>query len=119
MQECLHRAGARQMEEEAILIRFDLGGDFAEGQEDRRGLGLCECGMVSGGGPQGMVEDVGRTRAQQPERIRQDSGRRGAITAPVYCHCLDIIVAIAPDAIEFLIPHRRSGGVQRRHDQAG
>jgi hypothetical protein len=48
MQECLHRAGARQMEEEAILIRFDLCGDFAEGQDDRRGLGLCECGMVSG-----------------------------------------------------------------------
>jgi hypothetical protein len=66
-----------------------------------------------------MVADVGRTRAQQPERIRQDSGHRGAITAPVYFHCLDIIVAIALGAIEFLIPPRRSGGVQRRHDQAG
>ena len=107
------------MEEDAILILFDLCGDFEEGQDDRRGLGLGECGLVSGGGPQGMVADVGRTREQQPERIRQESGRRGAITAQVYFHCLDIIFAIAPGAREFLIQHRRSGGVQRRHDKAG
>ena len=48
MQERLNRAGARQMEEDAILILFDLCGDFEEGQDDGRGLGLCECGMVSG-----------------------------------------------------------------------
>ena len=46
MQERLHWAGARQMEDDAILILFDLCGDFEEGQDDRRGLGLCECGMV-------------------------------------------------------------------------
>ena len=46
MKERLHRAGARQMEEEAILRRFDLCGDLEEGEDERRGLGLCECGMV-------------------------------------------------------------------------
>ena len=46
MQERLHRAGARQMEAEAILILFDLYGDFEEGEEERRGLGLCEGGRV-------------------------------------------------------------------------
>jgi hypothetical protein len=34
------------MEEDAILVLFDLHSDFAEGQDDRRGLRLCECGMV-------------------------------------------------------------------------
>lgn len=45
MQERLHRAGARQMEEDAILVLFDLYGDFEEGQDDRRGLRLRERGM--------------------------------------------------------------------------
>ena len=41
-----------------------------------------------------MVEDIGRTREQQPERVRQERGRRGAITAQVYFHRLDIVFAI-------------------------
>ena len=46
MQECLNRAGARQMEEDAILVLFDLYGDLEEGHDNRRGLGLRERGMV-------------------------------------------------------------------------
>ena len=46
MQERLHRAGAWQMKEDAILILFDLGGDFEEGEDDRRGLSLGEGGLV-------------------------------------------------------------------------
>ena len=46
MQECLHWAGARQMEEEAIFVLFDLYGDLKEGHDDRRGLGLRKRGMV-------------------------------------------------------------------------
>ena len=48
LQERLHRAGAWQMEKDAILVLFDLYGNFEEGQDDRRGLGLRECGMVEG-----------------------------------------------------------------------
>lgn len=46
MQECLHWAGARQMEEDAVLVLSELRGDLEEGHDDRRGLGLRECGMV-------------------------------------------------------------------------
>ena len=48
LQECLHRAGAWQREQDAICVLFDLGGNFEEGQDERRGLGLRECGMVEG-----------------------------------------------------------------------
>jgi len=34
------------MEEDAILVLFDLYGDLEEGYNDRRGLGLRERGMV-------------------------------------------------------------------------
>lgn len=46
MQECLHWAGAWQMEEDAILVLFDLYGDLEESHNDRRGLGLRKRGMV-------------------------------------------------------------------------
>jgi hypothetical protein len=45
MQERLPWAGARQMEEDAVLVLFDLRGDLEEGHDDRRGLGLRERGM--------------------------------------------------------------------------
>ena len=119
MPACVHRAGARQRAAEALRILSDLCGDGAEGQAARRGLGLCACGLVDGGGPQGMVEDVGRTRAQQPERLRPARGRRGARTAQGSVHGLALIGAMAPGARECLRPPRRRGGVQRRHDNAG
>ena len=46
MQERLHWAGVRQMEEDTVLVLFDLRGDLEEGHDDRRGLGLRERGMV-------------------------------------------------------------------------
>ena len=46
MQERLRWAGARQMEEDAGFVLFDLRGNLEEGYEDRRGLGLRERGMV-------------------------------------------------------------------------
>ena len=46
MQERLHGAGARQMEEDAVFVLFDLCGHLEEGYDDRRRLGLRERGMV-------------------------------------------------------------------------
>ena len=46
MQERLHGAGMRQMEEDAVLVLFDLRGNLEQGHDDRRGLGLRERGMV-------------------------------------------------------------------------
>jgi len=59
-----------------------------------------------------MVEDVGSTREQQPERIGQEGRRRGAVAAQVHLDRLDIIFTIPPSAIEVLIQHLRSGSVQ-------
>jgi hypothetical protein len=66
-----------------------------------------------------MVEDVGCTRQQQPERIRQEGGRRGAITAQLTLHCLNVVFAIATGTIEVFIEHLGCGSVKRRHDKTG
>lgn len=50
------------MEEQAILVLFDLRGDFEEGQDDGRGLGLREHGVLQRLRAQGMVEGIGGTR---------------------------------------------------------
>ena len=63
------------MEEKAILVLFDLRGDFAEGQDDGRGLGLRQRGVWQRGRAPSMVEGLGCTREEQPHGIGQEGGR--------------------------------------------
>ena len=48
VQERFDRAGTGQVEENPVLVLFDLGGDFEEGEDDGRGLRLGEGGMLKG-----------------------------------------------------------------------
>jgi hypothetical protein len=106
------------MEEDALLVLFDLRGHFAEGHNDGRGLGLREPGVLPSLRAQGMVQGLGRTGEQQPRRMGQEGRRRGAIAAQVHLDRLDGIVASAASAIEVFVQHRGGGRVQRRHDKA-
>ena len=106
------------MEEDAIFVLFDLGGDFKEGEDDRRGLGLRQRSVLEGVGAQRMMQGIGRTREHQPHRVGQEGRRRGPITMEVHFHSLDIVFAIAPGAIEVFVEHWRSWSVQRRDDKA-
>ena len=63
------------MEEDTILVLFDLCGDFEEGQDDGRGLRLRERGMVQRVRAQGMVQGIGRACEYQTHGIGQE-GRR-------------------------------------------
>ena len=53
------------MQEDAILVLFDLGGNFEEGEDDGRGLRLGQGRMLQGVRPQGMMEDIGRTSQER------------------------------------------------------
>ena len=44
------------MEEKAILVLFDLRGDFEEGQDDGRGLGLHQRRVLQRRRAQGLVQ---------------------------------------------------------------
>lgn len=106
------------MEQEAIFVLFDLRGDFKEGEDDRRGLGLGQRGMVQGVGTESMVQGIGRTREHQPHRVGQEGGCRGPITVEVQFHGFDDVFAIATGTIEVFVEHLRGRSVQRRHNKA-
>ena len=40
------RTGTGQVEKHPVLVLFDLGGDFAEGEDDGRGLSLGQGGVL-------------------------------------------------------------------------
>ena len=63
-------AGTREVEEDPILILFDLSCHFEEGEHDRRGLGLSERGLLERRGAQGMMQDIGGTRQEKPQSVR-------------------------------------------------
>ena len=50
------------MEEKALLVLFELRGDFEEGEDDGRGLGLRQRRVLQRRGAQGMVQGRGCTR---------------------------------------------------------
>ena len=105
MQERLHWAGTRQMEEDAVLILFDLCRNFEEGQNERRGLRLGQGRVLQRLRAQRMMEGLGRAREYQPHRVSEARRRRGSITAEVHLHGLDGIFAGASGAIEVFIEH--------------
>ena len=107
------------MEKDSVLVLFDLGGAFAEGEDNRRGLGLRQRGVLEGVGAQSMMQSIGGPREHQPHRVGQEGRRRGPITVEVHFHRLDIVFAIAPGAIEVFVKHLRSRSGQRRDDKAG
>ena len=55
-------AGTREVEEDPVLVLFDLSCHFEEGENDRRGLGLSERGLLERRGAEGMMQDRGGTR---------------------------------------------------------
>ena len=107
------------MEEDAIFVLFDLGGNFKECEDDRRGLGLCQRGVLEGVGAQRMMQGIGRTREQQPHSVRQEACGRRAVAVEVILHGLDSIFAIAPGAIEVFVEHLGGGRLKRGHHKAG
>ena len=114
------------MEENPVLVLFDLGGDFEEGEDDGRGLRLGQGGMLEGMRAQGMMQDIGGTREEEPHRVGQEGGGRGAVTVEITLDRLDIVFAIPTGAIEVFVEHlgrgRRQGGddkarvIARAHD---
>jgi hypothetical protein len=48
MEQRFDRTGTGEVEQNPVLVLFDLSGDFEEGEDDSRGLRWGEGGMVEG-----------------------------------------------------------------------
>ena len=103
VQERFDRAGRGQVEENAILVLFDLRRHFEEREDHGGGLGGGQCRMGQGVRAEGMVEDIGGARQQEPHGVGEEGRRRGPVTVEVTLDRLDIVFAIPPRAVEVVI----------------
>jgi hypothetical protein len=67
-------AGTREVEEAPLLILLDLRCHFAAGENDRRGLGLSARGLLERRGAPGLMQDIGGTRQEKPQSVREAGG---------------------------------------------
>lgn len=107
------------MEKNPILVLFDLGGEFEEGEDDSRGVRLGQGGMLQSVRPEGVLHDIGRTRQEEPQRVGQEAGGRRAVAVEVIFDRLDIVCAMATGALEVCVQHLGRRRLQRGHHTAG
>ncbi len=86
-----------------LLVLVDLRGDFAEGAQHGRGLGVRQPGGLQGLGAPGMVQGRGRPSAPPPHRLGQAGGGRGASPAPGHLDRFEGICAMPAGAIEVFV----------------
>ena len=91
------------MQENPVLVLFDLRGHFEEREDHGGGLGRGQGRVGERVGAERMVQDIGATREQEPRGVGEEGRRRGAIAVEVILDRLDIVFAIAPGAVEVFI----------------
>ena len=106
------------MEEDPILVLFDLRCHLEEGEHHRRGLGVSERRGLQRVRAEGMVQARGRTREQQAHGVGEEGRRGRAVTLQSTLHRLAIIFTLPAGAIEVFVPHLGWGGRQRGDDKA-
>jgi len=111
-------AGTREVEEDTVLVLFDLGCHFEEREDHGRGLRLGQRGLLQRLGAQGMMQDIGGTGQQKPHGVRQEGRRGGAVAVEVTLDRLDIVFTIPTRAVNLLIHPLRRGGCQGSDDKA-
>ena len=112
-------AGTREVVEYTVLVLFDLGSHFEEGEDHSRGLGLGQCGLLQRLGAEGMMQDIGGTRQQEPHRVGQEGRRRRAVAVEVTLDRLDVVFTGPTRAVEVLIHALRRGSGPGGDDKAG
>jgi hypothetical protein len=53
------------VQKNTVLVLFDLCCHFEEGQDQRRGLGVGQCGMLEGVCAPSVMQDLGRTGQEE------------------------------------------------------
>ena len=93
----------RQVEENAVLVLFDLRGHLEQGEDHGGRLGRGQGRVGERVRAEGMVEDIGGARQQEPHGVGEERRRRGAVAVEVTLDRLDIVFAIPPRAVEVFI----------------
>ena len=114
MQQLFDRAGTGEVQKNTVLVLFELGGHFEEGQDQRRGLGVGQRGLLEGVCAQSVMQDIGSTGQEEPQTVGEERRRRRAVAMELAFHGLDSILAIAAGAGEVRGQHLWGRGRKRR-----
>ena len=118
MQERFDRARRRQVEENAVLVLFDLGRDFEECKDHGGGLGGGPGRMGQGVRAQGMGEDLGGTSQEEPHGSGQERCCRRPVAVEITLDRLEIVFTMPPRAVAVLIHPLRRWHREGRDDTA-
>src|SRR4029453_7508670 len=117
-QERFDWAGRRQVEENPVLVLFDLSCYFEERENQRGRLRGGQWGVSQRVGAEGMMEDIGGARQQEAHGVGEEGRRRGAVTVEITLDRLDIVFAIPPCTVEFFIHLLRRRRLEGSDDKA-
>ena len=85
------------MQKNTVLVLFDLGYHFEEGQDQRRGLSVGQRGMLKGVCAQSVMQDIGRAGQEEPQTVGEERRRRRAVAMEMG------IFAYLPEKVYFRI----------------
>ena len=112
-------AGTREGEEEPVLVLFALGRPCAEGAKHGRGWGVGQRGRLPCLGAESLRPHRGGTRQQEPQGMRQEGWRGGAVAVAGPCDRLDSVCTMPTRTRDVLLHTRRCGGRQGGDTTAG
>jgi len=104
VQERCDRVGHGQVEAHPILVRFALRRHWKEREDHGGRLGRGQCRVGQRGRAEGMGEDIGGARQEEPPGVGQARRRRGPVAVAGALDCLAIVFAMPPRPGEVFIP---------------
>ena len=113
------RPGTGQVAQHALLVRLARCCPCEEGEENGRGVRWGQGGRWEGGRPYGLLEDIGGTREEEPQRVGQAGGGRRAGAVEGRRHRLARICAIPAGAIEGCVEPLGGGGAREGTPKRG
>ena len=112
MQQCFNGARTREVEEDPILVLFDLSCHFEEGEDHGRGLGLGQRGLWERLSAEGMMQDRGGTRQQKPPGVGEEGRCGGAVAVESTLDRLDMVFTMPARTVDVLIHALRGGATK-------
>jgi hypothetical protein len=118
VQQGLDGTRRRQVEENAVLILFDLGRHLEQREHHGGRLGRRERGVGQRVGAQSMVEHRRTTCQEEPHGVGKEGRGGGAVAAEITLDRFDIVFTIPPGTIEVFIHLLGRWGLSGGHHKA-
>jgi hypothetical protein len=117
-QKRLDRAITGQMQQDAVFVLFDSGGDLEQSEHDGSGFGRSQACSLQRQAAQLRVQDISRCRPQQAGGVGEKGRRRGTVGFQIALHWLDQILYLTAGTVVLLVERAGRGSAQGGDDKA-